>query len=97
MSMKLINIGFGNMVSAGRIVAIVSPDSAPIKRLIQDAKDDGRVIDVTCGRKTRAVIITDSEHVILAAIQTETIANRLESDGDVAMEDEEPEDETESK
>ena len=95
--MKFINIGFGNMVAVDRMVALVSPESAPIKRLIQDAKDDGRVIDVTCGRKTRAVIITDSEHVILAAIQTETIANRLESDGDVAMEDEEPEDETESK
>ena len=91
--MKFINIGFGNMVAADRVVAVVSPDSAPIKRLIQDAKDDGRVIDVTCGRKTRAVIVTDSEHVILAAIQTETIANRLESDGDVAMDDEEPEDE----
>ena len=95
--MKFINIGYGNMVAVDRIVTLVSPDSAPIKRLIQDAKDDGRVIDVTCGRKTRAVIITDSEHVILAAIQTETIANRLESDGDVAMDDEEPEDEAESK
>ena len=91
--MKFINIGYGNMVAVDRIVALVSPDSAPIKRLIQDAKDDGRVIDVTCGRKTRAVIVTDSEHVILAAIQTETIANRLESDGDLSMEDEEPEDE----
>ena len=91
--MKFINIGYGNMIAVDRIVALVSPDSAPIKRLIQDAKDDGRVIDVTCGRKTRAVIVTDSEHVILAAIQTETIANRLESDGDVTMEDEEPEDE----
>ena len=92
--MKFINIGYGNMVAADRIVSIVSPDSAPIKRLIQDAKDDGRVIDVTCGRKTRAVIITDSEHVVLAAIQTETIANRLESDGELSMdEDEEPEDE----
>ena len=95
--MKFINIGFGNMVAVDRMVALVSPESAPIKRLNQDPKDDGRVIDVTCGPKTRAVIITDSEHVILAAIQTETIANRLESDGDVAMEDEEPEDETESK
>ena len=91
--MKFINIGYGNMVAVDRIVALVSPDSAPIKRLIQDAKDDGRVIDVTCGRKTRAVIVTDSEHVILAAIQTETIANRLESDGDLSMEDDEPEDE----
>ena len=67
--MKFINIGYGNMVAVDRIVTLVSPDSAPIKRLIQDAKDDGRVIDVTCGRKTRAVIITDSEHVILAAMR----------------------------
>jgi regulator of extracellular matrix RemA (YlzA/DUF370 family) len=81
------------MVAVERIVTLVSPDSAPIKRLIQDAKDEGRVIDVTCGRKTRAVIITDSEHVILAAIQTETIANRLENDGDLSMDDEDPEDE----
>ena len=78
--MKFINIGFGNMVSAGRIVAIASPDSAPIKRLVQDAKDDNRVIDVSCGRRTRSVIITDSEHVILSAIQAETITNRLASD-----------------
>ncbi len=75
--MKFINIGFGNMVSAGRIVAIAGPDSAPIKRLVQDAKEDNRVIDVSCGRRTRAVIITDSEHVILSAIQAETITNRL--------------------
>jgi regulator of extracellular matrix RemA (YlzA/DUF370 family) len=83
--MKFINIGFGNMVAAERVVAVVSPDSAPIKRLIQDAKDQGRTIDVSCGRRTRAVIITDSEHVILCAIQAETIAGRLESgesDGD---------------
>ena len=78
--MKFINIGFGNMVSAGRIVAIASPDSEPIKRLVRDAKDDGRVIDVSCGRRTRSVIITDSEHIILSAIQTETITNRLASD-----------------
>lgn len=78
--MKFINIGFGNMVASDRVVTIVSPDSAPIKRLIQDAKDTGRVIDVSCGRRTRAVIITDSEHVILSAIQAETIANRLDSD-----------------
>ena len=63
--MKFINIGYGNMVAAERVVTLVSPDSAPVKRLIQDAKDDGRIIDVTCGRKTRAVVITDSEHVIL--------------------------------
>ena len=80
--MKFINIGFGNMVAADRIVTFVSPDSAPIKRLIQDAKDEVRVIDVTCGRRTRAVIITDSDHVILSAIQAETVANRLDSDDD---------------
>ena len=78
--MKFINIGFGNMVAIDRMVALVSPESAPIKRLIQDAKDSGRTIDVTCGRRTRAVIITDSEHVILSAIQAETIAGRLEND-----------------
>ena len=78
--MKFINIGFGNMVAVDRVVALASPDSAPIKRLIQSAKDDGRAIDVTCGRRARSVVITDSEHVILSAIQTETIANRLEGD-----------------
>ena len=77
--MKFINIGFGNMVAAERIVSIVSPDSAPVKRLVQDAKDAGRVIDVSCGRKTRAVIITDSEHVILSALVAETVANRVDS------------------
>jgi len=88
--MKFINIGFGNMVAADRIVTLVSPDSAPIKRLIQDAKDEGRVIDVTCGRRTRAVIITDSEHVILSAIQAETITNRL-TGGDSSDDEEETE------
>ena len=88
--MKFINIGFGNMVASSRIVSIVTPDSAPVKRLIQDAKDSGRVIDVSCGRRTRSVIITDSEHVILSAIQSETIANRL--DNNVADDEEEPED-----
>ena len=91
-SMKFINIGYGNMVAVERIVTLVSPDSAPIKRLIQDAKDDGRVIDVTCGRKTRAVVITDSEHVILSALQTETIANRLDDETLDSAEDEEEED-----
>ena len=75
--MKFINIGFGNMVSAGRIVAIASPDSAPVKRLVQDAKEDGRVIDVSCGRRTRAVIITDSDHVILSAIASDAITGRI--------------------
>ena len=81
-NMKFINIGFGNMVSAGRIITIASPDSAPIKRLVQDAKEDGRVIDVSCGRRTRSVIVTDSDHVILSAIQAETVAGRLSFDGD---------------
>ena len=80
--MKIINIGFGNMVAADRIITIVSPESAPIKRLMQDAKAEGRVIDVSCGRRTRAVIITDSGHVIFSAIQSETVANRLESEND---------------
>ena len=75
--MKLINIGFGNMVAAGRLVAIVSPESAPIKRIIQDARDRGSLIDATYGRRTRAVIITDSDHVILSAVQPETVANRV--------------------
>ena len=87
--MKFINIGSGNMVSAGRIVAIASPDSAPIKRLVQDAKEEGRVIDVSCGRRTRSVIVTDSDHVILSAIQAETITNRITTDDDVT---EDPED-----
>lgn len=77
--MKLINIGFGNMVSVLRIVAIVNPESAPIKRIIQDARDRGMLIDATCGRRTRAVIITDSENIILSALQPETVANRLGS------------------
>ncbi len=77
--MRFINVGFGNMVAADRITILASPDSAPMKRLVQDAKDDGRAIDVTCGRRTRAIIITDSEHVVLSALQPETIANRLEN------------------
>lgn len=91
--MKFINIGFGNMVAANRVIALASPDSAPIKRLVQDAKDDGRVIDVTCGRRTRAVIITDSEHVLLSAIQTETISNRLDDSMSEADDEELPEEE----
>ena len=78
--MKLINIGFGNMVSAGRIIAIVSPESAPIKRIIQDARDRGSLIDATYGRRTRAVIVTDSDHVILCAVQPETVAGRLDQE-----------------
>lgn len=76
--MRFINVGYGNMVAVERIVTLTSPDSAPIKRLVQDAKDAGRVIDVSCGRKTRTVIITDSDHVILSALQVEKVASRLE-------------------
>nr|WP_239558681.1 DUF370 domain-containing protein [Peribacillus deserti] len=84
-SIKLINIGFGNIVSANKIVSIVSPESAPIKRIIQDSRDRGSLIDATYGRRTRAVIITDSDHVILSAVQPETVAARLhdrEDNGD---------------
>ncbi|HOQ36178.1 MAG TPA: DUF370 domain-containing protein [Acetivibrio sp.] len=77
MLMKLINIGFGNIVSANRLVAIVSPESAPIKRIIQEARDRGMLVDATYGRRTRAVIITDSDHIILSAVQPETVAHRL--------------------
>lgn len=81
--MKLINIGFGNMVSASKLIAIVSPESAPIKRIVQDARDKGCLIDATYGRRTRAVIVMDSDHVILSAIQPETVANRvIERDDD---------------
>lgn len=75
--MKLINIGFGNMVSASRVIAIVSPDSAPIKRIIQDVRDKGQLVDATYGRRTRAVVIMDSGHVLLSAIQPETVAGRM--------------------
>ncbi len=86
--MKLINIGFGNMVSANRLVAIVSPESAPIKRIIQDARDRGTLVDATYGRRTRAVIITDSDHVILSAVQPETVANRMVDEDDEVEDDE---------
>ncbi len=89
--MKLVNIGFGNMVSANRMVAIVSPESAPIKRIIQDAKERGTLIDATHGRRTRAVIITDSDHIILTYLQSETVANRIDDEN--AMDDGEEEDE----
>lgn len=79
MDIKLINIGFGNIVAANRIVAIVSPESAPIKRIIQESRDRGMLIDATYGRRTRAVIIVDSDHVILSAVQPETVAHRLSS------------------
>ena len=87
---KFINIGFGNLVSAHRIVTIAAPDSAPIKRLVQDGRDRDRVVDVTCGRRTRAVILTDSGHIVLSAIQPETISNRL-NDEETNDEEEETE------
>lgn len=88
--MRLINIGFGNMVVAERIVVIVSPDSAPVKRLVQEAREQKRVVDATQGRRTRAVIITDSDHVILSAIQPETVSSRI-FNRDVAGQGEEKE------
>ena len=91
--MKLINIGYGNMVSASRIIAIVSPESAPIKRMIQDARDGGSLIDATYGRRTRAVIIADSGHIILSAIQPETVSNRIIGASDALTDPEEMEEE----
>jgi len=76
--MKLVNIGYGNMLATERLVAVVSPEAAPIRRLVQDARDAGRVIDATCGHKTRAVIVTDSEHVILSPLLPETVAARID-------------------
>ena len=78
--MKLVNIGFGNTVVADKIVAIVSPDSAPIKRMVQEAKDNGTAIDATFGRKTRAVLVMDSDHIVLSAVQAETLADRIDKD-----------------
>jgi regulator of extracellular matrix RemA (YlzA/DUF370 family) len=94
LDIKLVNIGFGNIVSANRIVAIISPDSAPIKRIITEARDRGMLIDATYGRRTRAVIVTDSDHVILSAVQPETVANRLAS-REAAASSEEDEEESE--
>lgn len=74
--MRLINIGFGNMIASNRIIAVVSPDSAPIKRMVQDARDKGRLIDACYGRKSRAVIFTDSNHIIICAVQPETVSSR---------------------
>ena len=85
--MKLINIGFGNIVAANHMVAVVSPESAPIKRIITEAREKGVLIDATYGRKTRSVIICDSEHVILSAVQTETVASRLSKDEIVSPEE----------
>ena len=90
--MKLLNIGFGNVVSANRVVAIVSPESAPIKRIIQEACENNILIDATYGRKTRAVIIADSGHIILSAVQPETVAGRLSGGKDEEIEENEIED-----
>jgi len=79
--MKLVNIGYGNMVSAGRIISVVSPESAPIKRLVQEARDSGRAIDATFGRKTRAVLIMDSGHIVLSPLITDTLAARINGTG----------------
>jgi hypothetical protein len=87
MTIKLINIGFGNIVSANRLIAIVSPESAPIKRIIQEARERGMLIDATYGRRTRAVIVTDSDHIILSAVQPETVANRLDNKDNSILEE----------
>lgn len=88
MGPKLINIGFGNMVSVTRLIAIISPESAPVKRLVQDARESGRLIDATYGRRTRAVIVMDSDHVVLSPVQPETVANRLNARETSSGEDE---------
>lgn len=88
MGIKLVNIGFGNIVSAGRIVSIISPESAPIKRIVQEARESGMLIDATYGRRTRAVIIMDSNHMILSAVQPETVAHRLMSRDQLLDDDE---------
>lgn len=87
--MKLISIGFGNMIAADRLIAIVGPESAPIKRIVQDAKERGTLIDATYGRRTRAVLVMDSDHVILSAVQPETVANRMTNDLEVDTDEQE--------
>ncbi len=82
MNVELINIGFGNIVAGNRVIAVVSPESAPIKRIVQEARESGMLIDATYGRRTRAVIITDSDHVVLSAIQPETVSHRLDKNED---------------
>ncbi|MBR5506103.1 MAG: DUF370 domain-containing protein [Clostridia bacterium] len=90
--MKLINIGFGNIVSANRMVAVISPESAPVKRIISEAREKGMLIDATYGRRTRSVIVCDSDHIILSAVQTETVASRLSKDEIVTPEEDKVED-----
>ena len=89
--MKLINIGFGNLISAGRLIAIVSPDSAPIKRMVQEARERGVLIDASFGRRTRAVLVMDNDHLVLSALQPETVANRIAGQDTAAEEEEEEE------
>ena len=91
MDSKLINIGYGNFILSGRMIAIIGPDSAPVKRIIQEARDERRLIDATCGRRTRAVIISDSDHIILSAIQPETIMRRFDSQEEAVNDEEETE------
>ncbi|MBQ9413421.1 MAG: DUF370 domain-containing protein [Oscillospiraceae bacterium] len=88
-NLKLINIGFGSMVSAGRVLAVISPESAPVRRIIQESREAGTLIDATFGRRTRAVLIMDSGHVILSGLQTETVAGRMTGRGDRQSEREE--------
>ena len=87
--MKLINIGFGNLVSPKRLIAVVSPESAPIKRMVQEARDRGTLIDATYGRRTRAVLVMDNDHLVLSALQPETVANRLSGEPSDGEEEEE--------
>ncbi|MBR6872130.1 MAG: DUF370 domain-containing protein [Ruminococcus sp.] len=85
--MQLINVGFGNMVSAGRLIALVTPESAPVKRLIQEARDKGTLIDATCGRRTRTVLVMDSDHVVLSAVAPETVGARFDNDPEVSSDE----------
>lgn len=87
--MKLVNIGFGNLVSADKVVAVVSPESAPIKRMVQEARERGVLIDASYGRRTRAVLVMDNDHVVLSALQPETVANRLSGEKDTGEEEDE--------
>lgn len=80
MKVNLISIGYGNIISANRVISIISPESAPVKRIIQDAKESGKLVDATYGRRTRSVIIMDSDHVVLSAVQPETVANRINAE-----------------
>ena len=95
MQVDLINIGFGNIVAGNRVIAVVSPESAPIKRIVQEARESGMLIDATFGRRTRAVIITDSDHVVLSAIQPETVSSRLDEEKN--KDDEDDNDDKENK